>query len=482
MSGRYSCKKPRKITPVWHKTMQKFKFLCLKIKFWPPTHQAPLLTLKVNVNSQRQQSMSTVPPPKHKYHAPPKKAVQVNSHRQQSPPKPAEAQILRVPPKAVQVNSQRQQSTSTVISSPFLAVIKFFAPRFTESSYFCNLFLKKMKKLLYFSLLVSLLSSCSNDFEVSAPWKEVPVVYGILSPRDTAHYIRIEKAFLDPNTSALDIAQIADSLYYPVDAINVWLERDSTKERFQLHRVDGNLEGYVREEGLFADQPNWLYKLDQSVVKPGNKYRLIIQRKDGKPDVTAETTVPKDFSILSPATESNFKPLPFFYYSDLDVDWRTDENGVYFNIIFVIPYREEAPDGTILKRDTLTWVAARNVERGNVLVSQNTYRGFKKIAGALFYDFLADNIEPTTTNFRYFEKGSIIVEGGGKEIKEYILSASANSGVTGAEVYPVYSNLSEGFGVFTAKNVYKFSPTLIKPVVVDSMNEYSRTQLLQFRY
>ena len=80
-----------------------------------------------------------------------------------------------------------------------------------------------MKKLLYFLLLGSMLSSCSNDFEVSAPWKEVPVAYALLSPKDSAHYVRIEKAFLDPNVSALEIAQIADSLYYPENDIAVWL-------------------------------------------------------------------------------------------------------------------------------------------------------------------------------------------------------------------------------------------------------------------
>ncbi|MBK8555265.1 MAG: hypothetical protein IPL65_05590 [Lewinellaceae bacterium] len=70
-----------------------------------------------------------------------------------------------------------------------------------------------------------LLSTCSNDFEITAPWKSYPVVYAFLSAQDTAHYVRIEKAFLSPDKSALAVAQIADSLYYPVDAINVYLQK-----------------------------------------------------------------------------------------------------------------------------------------------------------------------------------------------------------------------------------------------------------------
>ncbi|HND88774.1 MAG TPA: hypothetical protein PK971_10630, partial [Saprospiraceae bacterium] len=97
-----------------------------------------------------------------------------------------------------------------------------------------------MKKLLFVMPLAALLwAGCKNDFEVAAPWKEVPVVYAILSPDDTAHYVRVEKAFLDPQKGATEIAQIPDSLYYPENAITVYLERDSDKKRFQMTRVDG---------------------------------------------------------------------------------------------------------------------------------------------------------------------------------------------------------------------------------------------------
>ncbi len=112
-----------------------------------------------------------------------------------------------------------------------------------------------MKKLLLLLLLPLglLLSACSNDFEVTAPWKEIPIVYGILSPQDTAHYLRIEKAFLDPNQSALEVAQIADSLYYPENSITVWLVPTiNPNNRIQLQRVNGALEGYPRDPGVFA--------------------------------------------------------------------------------------------------------------------------------------------------------------------------------------------------------------------------------------
>ena len=57
-------------------------------------------------------------------------------------------------------------------------------------------------------------NSCSNDFDLVDTWKDIPIVYGLLNVNDSVQYIRVEKAFLDEETSALVIAQEPDSLYY----------------------------------------------------------------------------------------------------------------------------------------------------------------------------------------------------------------------------------------------------------------------------
>jgi len=83
---------------------------------------------------------------------------------------------------------------------------------FALKSYFCRM------KILYYLLLSSLLiagfSNCANDFELTTGATNKPVVYGFLSPTDTATYIRVEKAFVDENTSALELAQRPEELYY----------------------------------------------------------------------------------------------------------------------------------------------------------------------------------------------------------------------------------------------------------------------------
>ncbi len=346
-----------------------------------------------------------------------------------------------------------------------------------------------MKKLLFLLPFGLLLSACSNDFEVIAPWKEIPVVYAILSPldpilspKDTAFYIRIEKAFVDPERSALEIAQIADSLYYPENAITVWLERTSDNSRLQLKRVDGALEGYPRTAGVFAGQPNWLYK-----AKPTNgfsidatkTYRLIIERADGRPDITAETTVPKDFFVTTPSPTD--QKIGFFGRLNTKIRWNTDENGAFFNVTIVVHINEKIePNGAVLNTQTLIWEAVKNVERD----SSNTpgvYTATALMSGISFYNFLARNLQkPPAGRIRQFKNFDIIIEGGGKEIKEYLKTAQANSGLTGAETYPNYTNISEGYGIFTAKNRSVLQGVKLNPLTIDSMDRSSIVDSLGF--
>ncbi|MBL7808850.1 MAG: DUF4249 family protein, partial [Saprospiraceae bacterium] len=206
-----------------------------------------------------------------------------------------------------------------------------------------------MKKLLLLLATGCLLASCSNDFDVTAPWKEIPIVYGILSPQDTAHYIRVEKAFLDPERSSLAIAQIVDSLYYPANSISVWLEQvGNATSRVQLQRVDGVLEGYPRTEGIFAGSPNWLYKFKQNgsfTLQTGKTYRLVIERNDGKEDVTAETTMPGTFTLVKPFLGDPVPNISFAGSVGTPIRWRTDENAYFFNLTIRVRIHERFLNG-----------------------------------------------------------------------------------------------------------------------------------------
>jgi hypothetical protein len=335
---------------------------------------------------------------------------------------------------------------------------------------------------------LALLAACSTDFDITAPWKQIPVVYGILSPQDTAHYIRVEKAFLDQERSALEVAQIADSLYFDPTKVTVYLERASNNQRAALTRVDGNLEGYVRDQGPFASQPNWLYKLPAGAlggIEPGITYRLVIEETDGDVIARSQTTIPDDDEFRYRMPTSLLVPTPsitIFPSTEVHVEWQSDPNAVYFDLTFLIPYREyDASGNQIGDEQILEWRAARTIERTERGGTNGTLVGEVDLPGRSFYQFLADNLAPVQGNYRIFRPITLRLDGGGKELQAFYQALSANSGLTGAEFIPITSNIENGIGVFTSKNTFLLSNVTISDKTLDSLAVHPLTQALGFQ-
>ena len=79
-----------------------------------------------------------------------------------------------------------------------------------------------MNKLLFsFVLIIAIgFNSCKTDIDVNAEYKDIPVVYGLINPTDTNHYIKINKAFLG-NASAVDLAADANNFNYAANELDV---------------------------------------------------------------------------------------------------------------------------------------------------------------------------------------------------------------------------------------------------------------------
>jgi Domain of unknown function (DUF4249) len=331
------------------------------------------------------------------------------------------------------------------------------------------------------------LTTCSNDFDLTDDWKEIPVVWGMLTARDTAQYIRIEKAFLSETQGAPEVAQNPDSLYFPDNAISVFLQRINTGTRYPMVRVDGNLERYQRDTGFFADRPNWLYKLKfpaNDSLRAGERYRLIIERRDNKPAITGETTIPGNFTLISPNMNDVVPLLSINNLPSDNVTWRCDVNALYFDVYLALRYREvNASTGAVLSRSTLTWRALKGIKRDPTPTSGGIYRGGEVISLNNFANFLSQNLRRFNgqDTLRFFENVDIILEGGGQEVEPYLEALSIASGITGAETIVNYTNLSEGFGLFTAKNRARFGGIRLTPLTIDSLSKRPETRNLNFR-
>lgn len=314
--------------------------------------------------------------------------------------------------------------------------------------------------------LVTLLG-CSEDFELTEKWKDIPVVYGFLNRADSAHYIRLEKVFVSEDISASTIAKNADSLYYN-DAF-VKLFNLSTRNEFILTRVDASKEGYTRDTGAFATVPNYMYKLPKIAGQfhSNDSVMLIIDRQNGLPLVTAKIKMIKDLVFSIPDTSQNIKVLSFVPDNIQSFAWATSDASLFsFDIIIHVQEKNTQTGAIALKSIKLPKL--RDAPNKSVTFTNND-----------FYDALASQLTVDPNITRFLKDVSLDLRAGGPEIQSLNDLVSANTGVTASQEIPRYTNLSAGYGIFSSTHSIVLAMN-IDQKTLSEIRKNNSTRLLNF--
>lgn len=328
-----------------------------------------------------------------------------------------------------------------------------------------------MKRLILFISIAFTFSFCTNDFDLTEDWEDITVVYGLLNQSDSVQYIRIEKAFLDPNTSAITIAQVADSLYYENISVELreFRPNGSGGSVYQLQRVNAEDEGFTREDGTFASSPNYVYKLAQPVNEEYT-YSLVITKDDGR-EIKAETKICEDFELTSPA--EFVTDLRFEDGREATFRWNAPSNSKFFNFKILINYREAVSASAPFEDKTLAWEIEEFAKPNSTgLVRVSTF-------GEEFYQHIASELEPGFV--REFVGIDLQIGAGAEDLLNYLEIGQVNSGITGADIVPTYSNISDGgFGLFSSRYFKTIGSYGLNGPTLDSLKSGYRTINLGF--
>lgn len=304
-----------------------------------------------------------------------------------------------------------------------------------------------MRKFLIIAAIICLaFYSCKTDFNVAADWKDITIVYGLLDPTDTAQYIKVNKAFLDQTTSALIIAQNPDSLYY--QNLNVELLQylnGSLKKTIQLVKVDGNLEGYVKDTGIFASAPNFLYKTKE-VLDQNSSYSLLITESDNGKQISSSSEIINDFTVLRPTPTQKVNFFPGAFYN---CQWNSAKDGKIYALTVRFFYKElNASDTTIQTEKYLDWPIVSS-ERSN-----STAGGQQmdvNISGDGFYSWVNSHLVEDPSVYRVSEHFDFLFSVGGETLDTYNQVTIAQQGLTSGSVLPEYTNIENGLGLFSSR-------------------------------
>ena len=333
-----------------------------------------------------------------------------------------------------------------------------------------------MKFLGLFSVLLTFMlsfSACSNELDLTAPWKDVPVVYGMLSTTDTAQFIRVERAFLDPKQNAYNFTKNPDSIYY--ENATVSLVNLENGEKFDLIKVDGNAEGFVRDTGIWAQAPNYIYKIQSDIINlvEGKQYQLIINKGDNLPETKAQTQVIGLPEVFRPSSTQKIS----FSGGNYVLNWKTAVGAELYDVDVVFNYSESLEsDPSQFVDKSVEWKALIGV-KPNVNNSQIQVHGFQ---GIEFFRWLGSTL-PQKNVIRHVQSVRFVVTAGGIEIKKYFEVSKANFGITGSETLTDYSNIPDGFGIFSSLSKSQTVDLIFTDQTLDSLKNGYLTGGLNFQ-
>lgn len=321
--------------------------------------------------------------------------------------------------------------------------------------------------------------SCEDEFDVNAEWKDITIVYGLLDVNDTIHYIKINKAFLNEETSAIELAQNIDSIHYP-DILSVVLEEYVKGNPYPVNIIHLERE-YIenKEPGIFNYPGQYLYRTpgDNTQLNPVATYLLKITNEETGKIISSRAGMIQGLEPLRPIPNGHISFYPSSYY---EISWSTGKNAYFYNLE-VKAYYTEREKGSSIWLDTieLKWPIfsyRRSPDLGGLDLMTT------KIQGAAFYQFMASQVLQKSGENRInpswerkFLNFEFIYSSGGEEIYYYINVNKPSIGLI--QKKPEYSNIDNGYGVFSSRNHFKFEVRLAN---VDSLIEYSITKDLNF--
>lgn len=318
-----------------------------------------------------------------------------------------------------------------------------------------------MKKLLaLFTLPLLFLIGCDTDLDINADYEEVMVVYGLLDYTEPVQYIRVQKAYLDASTSALELAKNPDSIYYRTEDLIVQMEIAGTGDFVNL-----TPDTVAKDDGIFSSEGNILYRYDQT-LDPTKTYNLRIENTATGKVVTSSTPVLQDFSLQRPTNDPNDVFDITFVATDfntgiprpVEVQFFSPVGGKVYNGVFRFHYIEFRPgepaDTTFIDWPIFSDVTSNTTDGGEVISQRFT--------GQDFYTYLAGKLEADIDIVRrpLDVPGEYVITAGGEVLWDLIrVNTQGQAGITGVEAQPDYTNIEGGLGIFSTRSI-KYRPNL----------------------
>lgn len=302
-----------------------------------------------------------------------------------------------------------------------------------------------MNKIFFTLILLIALGfvSCETDIDVNAEPTDVTIVFGLLDPIDSVHYLKINKAFIGEG-SALDLAANSNNYNYTDAEINVSIEGNGTS--YPLTRVTNEI---PKDAGIFDNTTNVLYRFE-APINIANSYTLKIINTSLDKEVTATTNIVGETSVsvaktlglwIGDVSTGNAGTEPIS--ASIGANIGRIQAFVIFN------YMEYYTNSTIGVPKNVRLNLGEEKANG----SSNGQVTFT-LKGQAFIDNIIANVSDPSTiaNFSHRELDNISIELSTAEIELSTYMEAEAPSTTVNQDKPSYTNIDNGIGIFSSRS------------------------------
>ena len=309
---------------------------------------------------------------------------------------------------------------------------------------------------------------------MTAPYKEIPVVYGLLDIQDSVHYLRIQRAFVDSSLSAHTIATRFDSLYYP-DVLDVTISNDCTGQTWLMERIVGDTVGLPKEMGLFTSGTNVLYRFSARLELKHHYSLLLVNRESGL-EARSATGLVGPFATIVPA--------PGYVVSWgggqdelINFSWKPAAHALVYEMTLSIHWYDVPNSGgdSIPMQASITVMG--NMVKGPPAPEINLTYPYPTMA---LYQQIGSLLPEDTTIHRIPRFVRWQITAGGTALGMLIGNQQVQQGITAGQSLTVYTNIENGLGIFSSRYSMQFDNALGSNAL-DSLRNGRFTHHLGFR-
>ena len=323
-----------------------------------------------------------------------------------------------------------------------------------------------MKKLVTYIVgfvLVGLaFLSCKTDFDINAPYKPIPIIYGLLDQSKDTQFVKINKSFIGDGNN-VDYASINDSLLFSNVSARVEQYAPGLSSPFKLYDLQELWVGNLQSGIFYEDSQKVYYFVPDAPLNDEHLYQLVVSVDDVQEDITAQTRLLDGsslsfdylFSLSFGINGLNFADVNLgtsdVFYSP-QIKWNTAPRGKRYELTMSFRYNEITSNSSIPK--TIYWSLGTQTAIGNGDALNDSEKMFVNLSGEQFFEMVNSRLMDYPNEAQVLKREIVavdfIVSAGNEDLNTYIEVNEPATGVVTER--PTFTNISgDGIGLFASK-------------------------------